>query len=545
MSPRAPDAYDFIVVGGGAAGCVLARRLIDAGEVSVLLIEAGPRDRHPLIHMPAGFARMTGPRFGWGYETVPQAGLGGRRVWFPQGRVLGGGSSVNAQIYTRGNRWDYDHWAAEGCTGWSYDEVLPYFRRAEDNDRLADAYHGTGGPLAVSDALPHPLTRAYVLAAQQAGLPFNADFNGARQEGVGFYQVTNRAGRRVSAARGYLRPVLGSERLTLMTGTAAARIEIAGGRARAVHVAEGGGLRRIEARREVLLAAGAIGSPKLLMLSGVGPAADLSRLGIEPALDLPGVGRNLQDHLDLFAIAECSADHSADRFKPPHMTALAGLQYLMFRTGIVASNICDGGGFCYADETAPAPDVQLHFLPGSGLEAGVERIRNGVTLNSALLRPRSRGRVTLASADPAAPPLIDPAYWADPYDVTHSIRAFRTLRRILAQPCAAPLHPCRDAPGARGRASDDDLRAYACKHAKSDYHPVGTCRMGAPGAPGTVVTPNLRVAGVEGLRVCDSSVMPFLPSCNTNAPTIMIAERAAEMVRADHGLAPHAASEAG
>ncbi len=409
--------------------------------------------------------------------------------------------------------------------------MLPYFRRAEDNSRYVDAFHGQDGPLRVSDVIPHRLTQAFVRAAQQAGMPFNPDFNGAEQAGLGFYQVTNRDGRRSSAPVCYLRPILKSPAFALRTGAHVERIEVKGDRAVAVHV---GGW-RIEAGREVLLTAGAIGSPRVLMHSGIGPAGDLRAVGVAPVLDHPCVGANLQDHMDLFVVTECNGPHSFDRYKPLHMTAAAGLQWLMFGTGILASNICDGGGFWYADEAAPAPDIQFHFLPGSGLEHGLAPVGNGVTLNSAFLRPRSRGTVRLASNDPRAKPLIDPNYWGDPYDVRISIAGFRLARRIMAQPALRAFTGAEAHPGAAA-VSDEDIRAYACRHAKTDYHPVGTCKMGAEDDPSAVVTPRLRLKGIENLRVCDSSVMPFVNSSNTNAPTIMIAEKAADMIRAEQGL---------
>jgi len=525
------DKYDFVIVGGGPAGCVLARRLVDTGAVSVLLLEAGPSDWNPLLHIPAGFTKLTGTSHSWGYETVPQPGLNGKKVWYPQARVLGGGSSINAQLYTRGNKWDYDNWAAHGCTGWSYDEVLPYFRRAEDNSRYADPYHGSDGPLRISDVIPHKLTQAFARAAQQAGMTFNPDFNGAEQAGLGYYQVTNREGRRSSASVCYLRPVLGNERLTVQTSAHVERIEVKGGRAVAVHLNG----QRIAAGREVLLTAGAIGSPRVLLHSGIGPAQHLREVGVDVVMDAPFVGENLHDHMDVFVVSECSGNHSFDRYKPWYMSAWAGLQYLAFGTGILGSNICDGGGFWYADASAPAPDIQFHFLPGSGLEHGLAPIRNGVTLNSAFLRPRSRGRVRLKSKDPRAKVHIDPNYWGDPYDVKISIEGFRLARRIMAQDAFKPFISGEAHPGA-GAQSDDEIREYAFRHAKTDYHPVGSCKMGAADDPTAVVTPRLQFKGIEGLRVCDSSTMPFINSSNTNAPTIMIAEKAADMIRADHGL---------
>lgn len=521
--------FDFIIIGGGPAGCVLARRLVDTGNASVLLIESGPNDTHPYIHMPAGFTKLTGTSHSWGYETTPQKGLGDLKIWYPQGRVVGGGSSINAQIYTRGNKWDYDNWAENGCDGWSYDEVLPYFKKAEDNNRIVDEYHGQDGPLKVSDALPHKLTHAFVRAAQQAGLAHNPDFNGEQQLGSGFYQVTNRDGKRCSAAVGYLNPIRQHENLTLMTGSHVTRIEIKNETAVAVHVKKGNKLQRFEVGKEVLLTAGAIGSPRVLMHSGIGSKRDLDNLGIETVLDLPSVGKNLQDHMDVFCVSECSDNYSFDRYKPWYMAGWAGAQYLLFGTGIVASNICDGGGFWYADENAPAPDTQFHFLPGSGLEHGLKPIKNGVTLNSAFLRPRSRGSVTLASSDPFKKPLIDPNYWGDEYDIECSVKGFRLARKIMQQDAFKPFIKAESMPGADCK-TDDDIREYAFKYSKTDYHPVGTCKMGAVDDPTAVVTPDLCMKNIEGLRVCDSSVMPYLVSANTNAPTIMIAEKAADII---------------
>ena len=525
------EVFDFIIIGGGAAGCVLSRRLVETGQVTVLLLEAGPIDNHPYIHIPAGFTKLTGTSHSWGYTTVAQKGLNDKKVWYPQGRVLGGGSSINAQVYTRGNKWDYDNWAANGCKGWGYEDILPYFRKAEDNNRYADDFHGQGGPLRVSDALPHKLTHAFVVAAQQAGLPYNPDFNGAEQMGSGFYQVTNRDGKRCSAATGYLSDILKHPNFKLRTKQLVERIEVKDGRAVAVHVNG----KMIKAGREILLAAGAIGSPRTMLYSGLGPADQLKSVGVDVVRDMPNVGQNLQDHMDVFSTWECSRNYSFDRYKPWYMAGIAGLQYLLFGTGVVASNICDGGGFWYADEKAPAPDIQFHFLPGSGLEYGLNQIKNGVTLNSALLRPRSRGSVTLNSNNPKDAPNIDPNYWVDEYDVKHSIKGFRLTRKIMQQDAVKPFIKGEADPGAEIQ-TDDEIKDYAFRHAKTDYHPVGTCKMGAKDDPTSVVTPDLCVKGIDGLRICDSSVMPFLVSSNTNAPTVMIAEKAADVVIVAHNL---------
>ncbi|MFD1626354.1 GMC family oxidoreductase [Azospirillum griseum] len=523
--------HDYIITGGGPAGCVLAARLTEDPNVRVLLLEAGGRDLNPYIHMPVGFAKLTSGGVTWGYRTVPQRHLGNRAMLFAQGRVIGGGSSINAQVYTRGNAADYDGWAAAGCDGWTAADVLPYFKRAEDNERLCDTWHADGGPLGVSDPIsPHPMSKVFIRAAQQAGHRYNPDFNGERQDGCGFYQVTQRHGRRSSAAVAYLHPARRRPNLTVRTGLQASRILLEKGRAVGVEAIDPR-TRRVErftAAREVLVTSGAIGSPKLLMLSGIGPADGLTRAGVTVTHDLPGVGRNLQDHLDLYVVSECSGPYSYDKHTRLDKTLWAGLQYLLFRQGPVTSNLAEAGGFAWADPSAPTPDIQFHFMLGSGIEAGLERLRNcGVTLNSAFLRPRSRGTVELASADPFAAPLIDPNYWADPYDRAMSIQGFRMAREIMRQSAFAPFIMAERFPGPTEE-SDEAIAAYAARTAKTDYHPVGTCKMGRDAD--AVVTPDLKVRGLDGLRVIDSSVMPLLVSSNTNAPTIMIGEKGADLV---------------
>lgn len=524
--------YDYIITGGGPAGCVLANRLTVNPDISVLLLESGNTDYHPLIHMPAGFAKLTGETATWGYSTVPQKHLNNREVWYPQGRVMGGGSSINAQVYTRGHPKDYDEWAdLEGCQGWSYNEVLPYFQRAEDNIRLVNYFHGVGGPLKVSDPVPHPLTSTFVRAAQEAGFPFSADFNGAVQEGFGYYQLTNRAGKRCSAAAAYIKPVLERPNLTIITKATVTKILIEHNRAVGVEYVQRGKdqVLTATAQQEVLVTSGAVGSPKLLMLSGIGPANHLRDVGLSVVHHLPAVGENFHDHMDVFVVSECSGDYSFDRYKPFHMNLWAGLQYLLFKTGPVASNLCDGGGFWYADKDARSPDIQFHFLPGSGLEDGLKRIRNGVTLNSALLRPKSRGTVRLRSANFKDTPLIDPNYWAEAYDRKMSIEGFKLAREIMAQPAFKPFIKGESMPGAEAK-TDQQIMEYAKQFSKTDYHPVGACKMGAADNDQSVVGPDLRVHGIDRLRVMDSSVMPQVVSANTNAATIMIAEKGADLI---------------
>jgi choline dehydrogenase-like flavoprotein len=511
---------------------VLAARLSEDPGIKVLLLEAGRPDRNPLIHMPAGFAKLTGSELTWGWSTVPQTHLGGRSYWYPQGRVLGGGSSINAMVYTRGHAADYNAWEREeGCAGWGYADVLPYFKRAEDNQRFVDAYHSYGGPLGVSAPVnPLPLCDAYLRAAQEAGLPYNPDFNGAEQEGCGYYQLTIKDARRCSAVRAYLRPVMGRRNLAVRTDAMVTRIVVENGRAVGVEIADASGRQVIRPEREILLTAGAIGSPRLLLLSGIGPADNARALGITPAHDLPGVGRNLQDHFDVYVVCECTGEHSYDRVARPHRTLGAGLQYLLLKNGPVASNLVEAGGFWWADRSARSPDIQLHLVLGSGVEKGAAKLDNpGVILNSCFLRPRARGTVRLASADPKAHPLVDPNYWGDPYDREISIRGFKIAREIMRQQALRPYVLAERLPGPEVT-TDAEIAAYAQRYGKTDYHPVGTCRMGH--AADAVVDPaTLRVHGLDGLRVCDSSIMPQLVSSNTNAPTIMIGERAADIVR--------------
>ncbi|OMH29442.1 GMC family oxidoreductase [Motiliproteus sp. MSK22-1] len=525
--------YDYIITGGGPAGCVLANRLSENPDVQVLLLEAGNPDSNPLIHMPAGFAKLTGESATWGYSTVPQKHLDDREVWYPQGRVMGGGSSINAQVYTRGHALDYDEWAnEEGCEGWSFEEVLPYFCRAEDNIRLNNRYHGADGPLKISDPVPHRLTSTFVRAAQQAGFPYSSDFNGETQDGFGYYQVTNRNGKRSSAAVCYIKPVMKRSNLTIITKAVVTRVLVKNNRAVGVEYSKRGSkdVYQAMASQEVLVTSGAVGSPKLLQLSGIGPADHLRSLGIDVVHNLPSVGENFHDHMDVFLVSECSGDYSFDRYKPLHMNAWAGLQYLLFNTGPVASNLCDGGGFWYADPEARSPDIQFHFLPGSGLEHGLKKIRNGVTLNSALLRPKSRGTVRLRTSNPADTPLIDPNYWAEEYDRKMSVEGFKLAREIMSQPAFKPFIKQETMPGSELK-TDEQIMAYARRYSKTDYHPVGACKMGGANDERSVVGPDLRVRGIEGLRVVDSSVMPRIVSSNTNAPTIMIAEKAADMIR--------------
>ena len=522
--------YDYVIVGGGSAGCALAARLSEMPDAKVLLLESGPADTSSYIHMPVGFFKIMSGPLTWGYATSPKA-FEGRSMIFPQARVLGGGSSINAMVFTRGHPLDYDTWAGEeGCQGWSFADILPYFRRSEDNERLSDGYHGTGGPLGVSDPIsPHPLSRAFVRAAQEAGMPYNPDFNGARQEGCGLYQTTTRGGRRCSAAVGYLRPVMKRPNLDVRSDCHATRIIIEGNRAVGVEYRRHGREETVRAESEVIVSSGAVGSPRLLLLSGIGPADELKGVGVTPVHDLPGVGRNLQDHIDVYSIHKLNGPHSYDRHTRPHRMLWSWLQYRTFGNGPVTSNLAEAGGFWWADGDQPHPDIQFHFLPGAGIEAGVPPVDGfGCTINSCHLRPRSRGWVKLRSDDPMVPPEVDPNYWAEDYDLECSLRGFEMTREIAAQPALQKYIAREHLPGAPVK-SRDELRAYARRFGKTDYHPAGSCKMGVDEM--AVVDPQCRVRGIDGLRVADSSIMPRLVSSNTNAPSIMIGEKASDLIK--------------
>jgi choline dehydrogenase len=513
--------YDFIIVGAGSAGCVLAGRLSENPNNRVLLLEAGGRDWHPFIHVPAGLAKLIHlESINWAYETEPQAELGGRRLYWPRGRVLGGSSSINAMCYCRGHPKDYDDWAAGGARGWGFDEVLPYFRLSEDQENGACEFHGAGGPLAVQN-LRHsnPLSAVFIEAAAQTGQPLTDDFNGPRQRGFGYYQVTQRNGRRCSSAVAYLHPAMKRPNLTVRTHAQATRILLEGQRATGVEYRHRRTTRTVHGG-QVILAGGAINSPQLLMLSGIGPADHLRAQDIDVRHDLPGVGQNLQDHLDVCTLVHCRQPVSYDQISE----LISGLRYLFTRKGPASSNIAEAGGFVVSHlATDNRPDIQMHFVPAFLDDHGRNILPgHGMTIHACALRPESRGELTLRSADPLSAPLLQPNYLQREYDRRLMIECVRLAREIFAQDAFRPYAGDELYPGAATR-SETEVLDFIRRKAETIYHPVGTCKMGEDDM--AVVDPALRVRGLEALAVVDASVMPTLVSGNTNAPTIMIAEK--------------------
>jgi choline dehydrogenase len=523
--------YDYVIVGAGSAGCVLAARLSEDPEVSVLLLEAGPPDLNQNIHVPLGYLKLAGTEVDWGFASVPEPNCLGRRITLPRGRVLGGSSSINAMIYIRGNRRDYDDW---GIPGWGWDDLFPYFLHAEDNERGASPWHAVGGPLPVADQRSgNAITPAFVEAGVEAGLDRNEDFNGPAQDGVGMYQVTQRGGMRASAATSYLHPAIERPNLTVMPHMLVERLLVEGDRAVGVEASQLGRKEELRAEREVILCGGAYSSPQLLMLSGIGPAEHLMLREIEVLLDQPAVGENLSDHAATYAVWTTPEAESLLLAREP--AALA--QFTETQSGPFASNLAESGGFARVEEGIDAPDVQLHVAPIQIVEEGLgDPEAHGVWVSPCLLTPRSRGSVRLASDDPTAKPVIRNRFYSEEEDLARMVEALRLVEEICAQPAFRPYATERyNAPAGD---SDEELRAHAAATTFAIYHPVGTC------AIGSVVDSELRVIGLEALRVVDASVMPSVPRGNTNAPTIAIAERAADLIAGREPLRAERETEA-
>ncbi|MEO0618678.1 MAG: choline dehydrogenase [Pseudomonadota bacterium] len=532
-------AYDYVIVGAGSAGCVLANALSEDAGCSVLVLEAGPPDRNLWIHVPAGvYHAYRNPKLNWNYATEPESELDNRQVSMPRGRVVGGSSSINSMVYMRGHPLDYDTWETDyGLDGWSYADCLPYFKAGETSDRGENLWRGGSGGLGVTrGTYQNPLYDAFIESGVQAGEPHSDDLNGFQPEGVARFDATRWNGRRCSAAVAHLKPALGRSNLTLETGSMVQRLACSGNRVTGLSYRRGGTLHNVEAERDVILCGGAINSPQTLMLSGIGPANALRAHGITPVVDLPGVGQNLQDHASVVMQWGCTKPVSIDKAASPLMQARHGLEWIFTRGGLAASNVWEAGGLVRSGPDVTYPDVQYHFGP-----VGIEIIGETLKLNQAfavhidVLRPRSRGAVTLQSADPSDPPRMQFHYMQDDHDLEIMVAGMRRLREIVSQPAFDAFRGGEQGPSA-GAETDTEMRAAVRAMSETDYHPCGTCRMG-PGAD-AVVDPSFRVHGISGLRVVDASVMPRVISANLNAPTQMIAARAADIIRERPPLPP-------
>ena len=529
MSAQAGATYDYIVVGAGSAGCVLAARLSEDPRVRVLLLEAGGDDSAREVRIPAAFSRLFKSERDWNYSTEEEPWLNGRRLYWPRGKMLGGSSSMNAMIYIRGNPSDYDGWKNLGNDGWGWADVLPYFMKSENQELGGSPFHGAGGPMTVSDLrCVNELTRAFVAGALETGIPANNDFNGTVQDGAGLYQVTQKNGARQSAADAYLKPALRRRNLTLQTKAHAIRLIIERNRAAGIEYVRNGRIRKANAEREVILAAGAVNSPQLLLLSGIGPAGEMKKAGVAPREELPGVGRNLQDHPMVSVGYLCE--------KPVSLASAESLpnvvRWLIFRSGPLASNVAEGGAFVRTRANLPAPDLQILFGPAYYVNHGLERRKEHCFgFGPTLIRPESRGSVSLRSANPFDAPAIRPNYLSTEHDVRVMVEGVRRSREIANTKAFKPYRGAELHPGSK-IATTEQVADFLRANMQTLYHPVGTCKMGSDAM--AVVDQRLRVRGIEGLRVADASVMPRIISGNTNAPAIMIAEKAADMIREDN-----------
>ncbi len=542
MPDTTGDSYDFIVTGAGSAGCVVASRLSESGRLRVLLLEAGPPDRNLWIHIPLGYARTyVSPAVNWRFETEPQPQLGNRRLYLPRGKTLGGSSSINGMVYIRGSHGDYDEWRQRGCEGWDWDSVLPYFKKAQNQIRGADEFHGVGGPLHVSDQPGRfELADAVLEACVQAGIPRNPDFNGAQQEGCGYYQTTTLNRRRWSAAQAYLRTARKRPNLVIRTGAHATRVLIENNRAAGVEFHTAQGRETARASGEIIVSGGAYGSPQLLLLSGLGPAQHLQDIGIDVVRDMPAVGSNLHDHFNSYVAWRCSKPITLNDLENSRLRKLsAGVRYALFRSGPMASNGIHAGVFTRTDPRLERPDVQLNVFEWSTLERGKNGIVPhpfpGFTISPVHLRPDGRGTVRLATADPLAPPAVLFDYLRTDYDMQAVIFGIRLARKIAEQPALKPYVAAELQPGP-AITTDAELAAYVRETGVSNQHPTSSCAMGH--GPNTVVDPRLRVHGIDRLRVADASIMPVAVGGNTNAPTIMIGEKAAAMILEDAVAVP-------